>query len=192
MARIRTLKPEHKQHRKIGILSDAEYRLWVGMLTEADDDGRLVADPEQLRALVWGYHPDVRSEHVAAHLCTLAAKGLLILYRGGPRHARTQYAAFPSWRDHQKLDRHHYTPSRLPAPGSKKSRQRLSVDSQETPGSQGREGNLTTQGREGRGLGRGTEPRTDVSLLSSSPPDPQRGDYTAVVERLEARVKGQA
>ena len=41
MPRIRTLKPEHRQHRKLGPLDHLTYRLWVGMILEADDAGRL-------------------------------------------------------------------------------------------------------------------------------------------------------
>lgn len=110
MPRIRTLKPEHKQHRKIGPLTDRQYRLWLGMLTEADDYGRLVADAAQLRILIFAYHPKVKIEHVADDLQALAEIGLLELYTVED----TRYAAFLSWRDHQKVD--HPTPSRLPEP----------------------------------------------------------------------------
>ena len=44
MPRIRTLKPEHRQHRKVGALDHVSYRLWVGMILEADDEGRLVCE----------------------------------------------------------------------------------------------------------------------------------------------------
>lgn len=112
MPRIRSLKPEHKQHRKIGPLTDRQYRLWVGMLTEADDDGRLVADPAQLRVLIWGYHPRVTVAHVTDALGDLAATGLIRLYRVG----EVIHAAFPSWAEHQKIHARHYTPSKLPTP----------------------------------------------------------------------------
>lgn len=109
MPRIRTLKPEHRQHRKIGILKDREYRLWVGMLTEADDEGRLVCDAEQLRALIWAYHPGVRSAHVETCVQRLSELRLLRLYVvDGVR-----YADFPSWKDHQRINRP--MPSKLPS-----------------------------------------------------------------------------
>lgn len=110
MARIRSLKPEHKQHRKIGPLTDRQYRLWVGMLTEADDYGRLVADANQFRVLAFAYHPRVRLEHVEEVMLALADIGLIELYAvDGIR-----YAAFLSWADHQKVD--HPTPSKFPDP----------------------------------------------------------------------------
>jgi hypothetical protein len=70
--RIRTLKPEALQHRKVGRLNDRQFRLWVGMLTQADDEGRLVADAEQLRLQVFGYHPRVTARDVDAALDALA------------------------------------------------------------------------------------------------------------------------
>src|SRR5262245_17332452 len=118
MPRIRSLKPEALQHRKVGRLSDRAFRLWVAMLTQADDEGRLIADPEWLRQIAWSYHPDVTSECVAEALKELATVGLVNLYsRFLTRHLRaiaTPLAAFPSWHDHQKIDRP--TPSRYPSP----------------------------------------------------------------------------
>jgi hypothetical protein len=99
--RIRTLKPEHKQHRKVGVLSDREYRLWIGMLTEADDEGRLVCDASQLRALIFAYHPRVTLLHLEAGLIRLAGLGLVRLYMV----AGVRYADFPSWKDHQRINR---------------------------------------------------------------------------------------
>jgi len=109
MPRIRSLKPEHRQHRKVGKLSDFLYRLWVGMVCEADDEGRLVADADQLRVLVFGYFPKVTVEDVEAALQALAEVGLIRLYTV----AGVRYAELPSWRDHQRIDRP--TPSKLPA-----------------------------------------------------------------------------
>ena len=99
MPRIRSLKPEHKQHRKIGPLSDRQYRLWVGLITEADDAGRVVADPEQLRTLVFAYHPRVHARDVQTALEQLASTGLIRLYL----FRDTQYADLPSWHDHQRI-----------------------------------------------------------------------------------------
>ena len=109
MPRIRSLKPEHKHHRKIGPLTDRQYRLWVGLVTEADDQGRVVADPEQLRALVFGYQPRMRGPDVQAALEQLAATGLIRLYR----MKSTQYADLPSWHDHQYVS--HASDSKLPS-----------------------------------------------------------------------------
>jgi hypothetical protein len=108
-ARIRTLKPEVMTHRKVGRYSDRAFRLFVGMLTQADDEGRLVADTEQLRIHCFGYQK-LKTDQVVVALQEIEASGTVQLYavRG------TLYAAFQSWKDHQRVQ--HPTPSTLPAP----------------------------------------------------------------------------
>ena len=108
MPRIRSLKPEHRQHRKVGPLDHVTYRLWVGMICEADDEGRLIADPEQLRVLIFGFRPEVTAQTVTDGLVCLQQVGLIRLYTV----QSTQFAAFTSWIDHQRINRP--TPSKLP------------------------------------------------------------------------------
>lgn len=108
MARIRTVKPEAPQHRKVGKLSDRAFRLWIVMITQADDEGRLVADPDQLRILAFGYQPGTLMDDVLSALGELTESGLIRQYA----HAGTPYADFPSWKDHQRINRP--TPSKLP------------------------------------------------------------------------------
>ena len=169
MARIRSLKPEHKQHRKIGPLSDRQYRLWVSLVTESDDEGRFIAEAEQLRILTWGFHPDVTVEDCEAALQHLATVKLIRLYhKGGVR-----YGVFPSWLDHQRINRP--TPSRLPpSPTPHRVRREpsvstpreLSEDSQRIGGD--RKGK-DRSGSEGRGHGEGP----DVACATGSDRTPQ-------------------
>jgi hypothetical protein len=105
--RIRTLKPEHKVHRKVGRLEDRPYRLWVGLITEADDHGRFVADAEQLRALIFPYQR-IGSAQVETALHTLERTRLVHLYTVNG----TRYGCFPDWQHHQKVS--HAIPSRIP------------------------------------------------------------------------------
>lgn len=102
MPRIRTLKPEHRQHRKVGRLSDREYRLWVGLILEADDEGRLVEDLGALRLAVFGYHHNVTEQQVDAALAALDSLGLIRRYIVEPS---TNLIDLPSWHDHQRIDR---------------------------------------------------------------------------------------
>lgn len=108
MPRIRTLKPEHRQHRKVGPLSHLSYRLWIGMICEADDHGRLVAEPLQLRATIFAYHPKVNASHIESALMEIESTGLIRTYCVGG----TRYADFPSWTDHQKVE--HPAKAKLP------------------------------------------------------------------------------
>jgi hypothetical protein len=112
MPRIRTLKPEAFQHRKVGALPDRHFRLWIGGISHADDEGRLVADARQLRMLIFGYHLRVTETHVNAILRELDELGLIKLYTVNG----TRYLCYPSWHDHQKISKP--TASRLPPPPS--------------------------------------------------------------------------
>ena len=108
MPRIRSFKPEAPQHRKVGRLSIPARWLWFVMVTQADDEGRLVADPGQLRLAAFGY--DRMTDGAVMKLAEeIAATGLVRLYRvdGVP------YADFPSWTDHQRVD--HPAKSKLPS-----------------------------------------------------------------------------
>ena len=114
------------------------------MITQADDEGRLVADPEQLRVQIFGYHPKVLRKTLEDSMSVLADLGLIRVYRNGD----TVYADFPSWGDHQSIS--HPSPSKLPAYNGL---QKLPEDS----GTFQREG----KGKEGKGVeGKGEEGKT--------------------------------
>jgi hypothetical protein len=184
MPRIRSLKPEHRQHRKVGGLDHATYRLWVGMICEADDEGRLVAEPEQLRVLIFGYHPTITAETVSDLLAGLQQTGLVRCYsvRNVP------YLYFPSWNEHQKIDRP--KPSKLPVPPQLRSttRRRSIVE----PSSSDRGGSRSDQGSQQK-LQK-LENRDDLAISSrgnGKPTEPTRGDYTAVVDRLGSKLRSE-
>lgn len=126
--RIRSLKPEHRLHRKVGRLSDHAYRLWIGMILEADDEGRLVCDPEHLAAVIFGYSStNDRRVLVESSLMVLDGLELLFFYVIDG----VEYAYFPSWHDHQKIDRP--SPSKLPAYESSSRIRRILVEDSSTP-----------------------------------------------------------
>lgn len=112
MSRIRSIKPEAPQHRKVGALSDRAFRVWTVLLTQADDEGRLVCDASQVRVWGFSYHRDVTDAHVEEAIQEVARPGLIRLYTING----TRYAVFGSWADHQKINRP--TPSKLPPPPS--------------------------------------------------------------------------
>lgn len=149
MPRIRTLKPEAFQHRKVGRLSDRAFRLWVGMIVHADDAGRLVGDPAQLRVLIFGYQDGVRVQHVAKALEDVAAVGLVRRYDV----AGVPYVDFPSWKDHQRIERP--TPSKLPEYRHSENGHRILTESSPTT-PEGSEG-IKDQGSEGKGVERSSK-----------------------------------
>jgi len=173
MPRSRVFKPEHRQHRKVGPLPDAEYRLWCSMILEADDAGRFVCDANQLRVQTWGYHPTVTLRAVERAITRISGLGLIQTYE----IEGVRYAFFPSWADHQKPK--YPTPSKLPPPilpqDSPSVPPGLRKDSGKTPprivlGSVGvGEGLSRDRVGVGEGRGRGGEPlSTPSSSFSSS------------------------
>ena len=112
MARIRTLKPDHGQHRKIGPLSNYAYRVWVcGLVTQADDEGRLIIDPEEIRVKVYGYHPTVTTEDVVEMVGEIIKRRLLHVYE----HKGQIIGQLHDWADHQAVrNSSHFKASSLP------------------------------------------------------------------------------
>jgi hypothetical protein len=188
MPRIRTLKPEHRQHRKVGPLTHREYRLWVGMICEADDEGRLVAESSSLRATIFPYHADVSEADVHSDLLTLKRLGLVMLYQAAPQNGSSRHvvplsgssaprsamnrhsvtiAMFPDWRDHQRIDKP--KPSRIPPPRVRdRSRKDTgSIDDKSVKSIRGSERIGKDQGSERIGKeGKGAGGETGGALLS--------------------------
>ena len=110
MPRARVMWPEHRAHRKVGTLTDSHYRLWVGLIMEADDDGRVLVDAFELRAKVFPFRTSVTVGGIKTGIRQLAKRRLIRLYQRSGIH----YAYFPSWRDWQHPK--YPSPSKLPAP----------------------------------------------------------------------------
>lgn len=108
--RIRTIKPECWQDEAVGSLSHMERLLWIGLITMADDEGRLRAPVTAINGHVFPWD-DLANTRVKKALDAIEAAGLIVQYE----HDGKPYAAFPKWGDHQKIDR--ATSSKLPAPG---------------------------------------------------------------------------
>lgn len=107
--RIRTLKPEIWQNEAIGNLDPWPRLLFIGLITMADDDGRLRALPNLIAGHCFPYD-DVPHKRLRQWLEAVERTGLITLYevKGTP------YAAIDKWSSHQKINRK--TDSTLPAP----------------------------------------------------------------------------
>ncbi len=199
MPRIRTIKPEAPQHRKVGALSDRAFRMWLVGITQADDEGRFVCEPSQMRLLAFGYHPEVSVEDAEAAIQEVTRTGLVRLYAVNG----TRYAVFPSWKDHQKINRP--SPSKLPSPPpllevlpvhSMTDHGALTEDSLRThPGSDQDQEGIKDQGSEGiggecrgepSGVLRSASPREAASLrtpgLGNELPEAGKDNGTEVPE----------
>ncbi len=109
MPRIRTVKPYIWSDEAIGRVSRDARLLFVGMVTQADDDGRLVATASALIGAIYPYD-DLSSKQVERWRDELQQAGLVVLYQVG----RAVYASLVGFSKHQRIQKRQ--PSSLPAP----------------------------------------------------------------------------
>ena len=95
----RIIKESICDSEKIAALSDFEFRLWVGLITQADDAGRGDARPAIIKGRVFPFREKLSIKDIDAALQVLAAKGCVSLYTvdGKP------YFLFPGWVKHQRV-----------------------------------------------------------------------------------------
>ena len=95
----RIIKESLCSSEKIASLSDFEFRLWVGLITQVDDAGRGDARPAIIKGRVFPFRERLSNKDIDAALQALAAKGCVSLYTvdGKP------YFLFPGWVKHQRV-----------------------------------------------------------------------------------------
>lgn len=84
---------------KISTLTDFEFRLWVALITQADDLGRGDARPAIIKGRAFPLRERVTSKDIDAAVHSLAAKGCVSLYTVGGK----PYFWFPTWGEHQRV-----------------------------------------------------------------------------------------
>lgn len=84
---------------KVAQLSDFEFRLWVGLITQADDAGRGDARPAIIKGHIFALRERVTIKDIENSLHALAVHGCVDLYTVGGK----PYYAFPSWAEHQRV-----------------------------------------------------------------------------------------
>lgn len=123
MARIRTIKPEIWLSAQVMNLSHSARLLFVGLITQADDDGRGSADARRLKAAIFG-GDDCTAADVGDWLRQVEAQGLAILYSDDDHGALYQLTG---WQNHQSIDRPRK--SNYPPPPSSSRRRKPPGDS---------------------------------------------------------------
>lgn len=98
MARIRTIKPELWQDEQLGALPSDTLLLFVGLISHADDEGRLRGNPLLIRAQVFPYRPNV---DVEANLVLLAKAGRIQRYVVEGQ----SYIWVCKFKEHQRIER---------------------------------------------------------------------------------------
>ena len=95
----RILKESICTSETVAELSDFEFRLWVGLITQVDDAGRGDARPAIIKGRVFPLRERVTVKDIENALHGLAAKGCVSLYTVGGR----PYLWFPTWSEHQRI-----------------------------------------------------------------------------------------
>ena len=105
----RIIKESAFSSERIAALSDFEFRLWVGLITQADDLGRGDARGAILKGRAFPLRERVLTRAVDRALDTLARLGCITLYEVDGK----SYYQFPNWAEHQRVRN---VRARYPAP----------------------------------------------------------------------------
>src|SRR5579864_4732157 len=108
MARKRDLDPALWENEDLAAVPRDARLLFIGCISQADDDGRLKGSARFLRAKVFAYDEDITAADVEAWRDQLVQRGPLCLYTVDAE----QYAHLPNWAKWQSINRR--MPSKLP------------------------------------------------------------------------------
>lgn len=111
MARKRMIDPSVWQDEGMADLTPRQQLLYIGLISNADDDGRLKGTPAAIRLMLPIVYPGTPLDEIELDLlCVLSAMSKLIRYE----HEGRAYLVFLNYRRWQNINRP--TPSALPAP----------------------------------------------------------------------------
>lgn len=99
MARIRTIKPELFVSETLAMVSLAAERTFTGLLTQADDRGRVRYNAAVLNGALWPLRPEHTVQDFASEVDALVEVGALCRYTADDK----VYLHFPTWTSHQKI-----------------------------------------------------------------------------------------
>lgn len=110
MSRIRTIKPAFWKSKTIAHVSLPARLVFIGLWSEADDEGRLNGHPKALAGILFQHDDNIGAVEVRGWLDELEGVGLIARYE----HAGVPFIHVPGLTEHQKLDKRY--PSHLPRP----------------------------------------------------------------------------
>jgi hypothetical protein len=114
MARIRSLKPDIWEDEKFGLLPAEARLLFIGLISQSDDEGYQRGNPAVIKARVFPYDP-YTTQQVQAWLDDLQAAHLITQY--GSKDGSQKYLRIDNWLKHQRVDSPRA--SKFPTPNGK-------------------------------------------------------------------------
>lgn len=109
MARIRSIKPEFCSSADTGALSRDARLFFLQLLTEADDEGRMLWLPRRLCGLLYPFDEDIDTPDLESWAGECQLRGMLTIYRNDG----VMYAHITNWARHQRINR--ASESKLPS-----------------------------------------------------------------------------
>lgn len=155
MARIRTLKPTVWESEQLGEVSVEARLLFIGLITQADDEGRMKGSPKLVKSWVFPYD-DFTSGDIAEWLRELSGEGLIHWFEVGGK----QFIELPTWHKHQRVS--HAAESQLPSHKEADSEVLANPPEDVCREGKGREGNKERKGKEPPGETGGEISSSDV------------------------------
>lgn len=119
MARIRSIKPEFFVSQTLAKVSLGARLTFVGLWTEADDEGRLVDSAKMLAGSLFPHDDDIDAKTVDGWLEELVGIGVISRYTAGDG----RYLCVNRWTEHQRVP--HARASTLPEPPKKTNARRM-------------------------------------------------------------------
>ena len=113
MPKRRMLNPLMWQDPEFGTLTEKEQLLFIGCLSNADDEGRLRGHPALLRAMIFPYNSQITIEEVQEIRNEIAKKMKNFL---SYKINGDEYIQFTKWKEHQVIRPDRITKSVIPLP----------------------------------------------------------------------------
>ncbi len=110
MAKIRTIKPEMKSSETVAKLSIHARLLFIWLITEADDEGRLLDNAKTISGTCFPLDEDIETKDVSGWLAEIAEVGLIRRYRKDGKNI----IQLVSWLEHQRISPTHRSKSIYP------------------------------------------------------------------------------
>lgn len=114
LARIRTIKPEAFVSESLAAVSLTAERTFLGLLTQADDQGRHRDHAAIVAGQLWVLRPEHTPADVETDLAQLADAGLICRYKGPDDKRYLHIVTWSLASENQPAEQE--PPSRLPAP----------------------------------------------------------------------------
>lgn len=109
MARKRMIDPSFWVDEKLGMLDIASRLLFMGLISNADDEGRLVGHPSLIKSIIFPYDQNISVESITDKLKELAELKMIILYKNN----KQSYIQVTNFRKYQTINKP--TPSKYPS-----------------------------------------------------------------------------